>query len=482
MPYFPMRKVVGGHLPAMIAGEAKAPGPWPGRHQPGRWAWLAGKAVFLLLVCQLGLALSAPGVHALTLKQCVELALKNNPDLQKQQMNLELAHSDLSEQKSRNFGKLDMVSSYTHYNLPRTLAPMTPASIMNDPTSVATTEDLFGAGLVYEVALFTGFAQTRSIEIAALQKEMARASLKLSRQQLIYNVKALYVNILAQQSQGKAQASYVKALQRLHDDIAYELKLGKKARVDLLKAAADLEKAKAKMDRIAANIKTMKAALASLIDVERITELEDIDPTRQPMKFIEEDFAGRIKELQRLKVAQLEIEKSKLQIDRVSGEWYPQIVLSMGYGYNFGPNDESNKYSGDWRDQEVWQAGLKLKWNIFDFGTQRSKVQKAKIRERQSRYQQRKTELELRRALQEAATKINTALTEFNSAKAELAMTRETEAIEQMRFKQGAADINDLLYAKARNQLALSRFINAGYSYMISRFYLDYLLESGEDR
>jgi outer membrane protein TolC len=96
--------------------------------------------------------------------------------------------------------------------------------------------------------------------------------------------------------------------------------------------------------------------------------------------------------------------------------------------------------------------------------------------------QRRKTELELRRSLREAVTKINTAKTEFNSAKAELAMTRETEAIEQVRFKQGAADINDLLYAEARNQLALSRFINAGYGFMVSRFYLDYLLESGEKR
>jgi predicted transcriptional regulator len=59
-------------------------------------------------------------------------------------------------------------------------------------------------------------------------------------------------------------------------------------------------------------------------------------------------------------------------------------------------------------------------------------------------------------------------------------MTRETEAIEQVRYDQGAADINDLLYAKARNQLALSRLIAAGYSYTNARFYLDYLLEQGD--
>jgi len=44
------------------------------------------------------------------------------------------------------------------------------------------------------------------------------------------------------------------------------------------------------------------------------------------------------------------------------------------------------------------------------------------------------------------------------------------------------ADINDLLYAKARNQLASSRFIEVGYSYQTARFYLDYLLEQGENK
>lgn len=482
MPYIPMTRAGEGSLPAMIVDAAGAPDESPARGLPGRWLRRAGKVALLLLACQLVLAPAAARAQALTLEQCVKLALKNNPDLQGQRMNLNLARGDLSEQKSRNFGKLDMVSSYTRYNLPRTLAPMTPASIMKNPASVSTTEDLFTAGLVYEVALFTGFAQTRSVEIAALQKETAGARLKLSREQLIYNVKTLYVNILSQQSQGKAQDSYLKALQRLHDDIAYELKLGKKARLDLLKAAADLEKAKAQKYLIVSNIKNMKAALASLLDVERIAELEDIDPTRRPMQFIDDDFAGSIKQLQRLKAAQLEIEKSELQVDRANGGFYPQVMFSMAYGRNFGPNDDSNLDSGEWREQEVWQAGLQLKWNIFDFGAQRAKVRKARARARQSRFQRRKTELELRRSLREAVTKINTAITEFKSAKAELAMTRETEAIEQVRFKQGAADINDLLYAKARNQLALSRFINAGYSFMVSRFYLDYLLESGEDR
>ena len=59
-----------------------------------------------------------PGaVFALSLNECVELALKNNPDLQKQRMNQALAHNDLIGEKSRRFGSIDALASYTHYRV-----------------------------------------------------------------------------------------------------------------------------------------------------------------------------------------------------------------------------------------------------------------------------------------------------------------------------------------------------------------------------
>ncbi len=437
------------------------------------------------ILCQ-SFWIAAPAECAdLTIEKCVELALQNNPDLQRQRLNLKLADEDISDQKSQDFGRLDIVSSYTHYNLPRTLAPMTPGLVTTGPEKVATTENLFNAGIVYEVALFTGFARTRTLEIATLQKEIADKNLKLNREQLIYNVKTLYVNILSLQAQKNAQIAHVEALQRLHDNVTREVQLGKKARVDQLKTAADLKNAEAQQTRIEANITIMKASLANLLGVEPLAKLKDVtlSPKLIDSEMVrEQDFTGELADLKRLQSAQLSIEKNTKLIQKEGGALYPQIVLNAGYGQNFGPNDSSNESSGDWENQETWQAGLNLKWNIFDFGSTKAKLRKARIRESQSRHDRTKTELELKRALKEAVTKINTAVTDYNSAQAELALTKETETIEELRFSQGAADINDLLAAKARNQLAESRFIAAGYNYKTARFYIDYLLENGENR
>jgi len=422
-----------------------------------------------------------PGASSgLTIEEAVALALENNPDLQKQQMNRALSEEDLSGKKSQNFGKIDLVASYGHYNLPRTLAPLTPASIFKDPTAVPTTEDLFATGIMYEVPLFTGFAQQRSVEIAALEKEMAGAAIKLSREQLIYNVKTLYINILSLQAQEKAQRGYHKALHGLYDDISLEVKLGKKARVEQLKAAADLENARVKTQQIRGNIRIMKASLASLLNIDTVTTLEDFSV--EMLVPGETEHNKKIQKLERYRSATLDMEKKTMLVEKSNAAYYPQITFNSFYGQNFGPNDSSNLNDGDWNNQEVWQAAVNLKWTVFDFGSRKTTRQMAAIREQQSQRERLKTELELKRSLSEAMTKIDMAIDAFHSAETELALTRETEIIEQTRFDIGATDLNDLLYAKARNHLALSRSITAQYTYQSARFYLDYLLENGENK
>ena len=424
---------------------------------------------------------SFPGASSgMTIDEAVALALENNPGLQKQQMSQAVSEQELSRIKAQKFGKIDAVTTYGHYNNPRTLVPLTPVSILADPEAVPTTDDLFISGIMYEVPLFTGFAQQRSVEIAELEKEMAGVALKLSREQLIYNVKTLYVNILSLTAQQKAQEGYHTALQHLYDDIVLEVKLGKKARVDQLKAAADQENSRVKVQQTSGNIKIMKASLATLLNSGTISTLEDSFMEVQTLGGTE--YSKDIEELDRYRSAVLDVEKKSRLEEKSSAAYYPQIVFNGFYGLNYGPNDSSNVNEGDWNNEEDWRAVVNLKWTLFDFGSRKASKQKAAIQKQQSRRDRLITELELKRSLTEAVTRIELAIDDFHSAETELALTRETERIEQTRFDKGAADVNDLLYAKARNQLALSRSIAARYNYQNGRFYLDYLLENGEDK
>ena len=441
---------------------------------------MAKKIFKFILLIQIIVVFLIGKISAFTMEEAVSLALTNNLNLQKQQMNRKFSENDLSEKKAQNFGKIDLISSYTHYNRPRTLVPMTPALIIGGSSAVPTTKDLFVTGIMYEIPIFTGFAQKRSVEISALQKEIIGSVTKLTREKLIYNVKTLYVNILALQAQKEAQYLYVKALHGFYNVIAQEVELGKRARVEQLKAAAEVENAKAQESRIYGNIKIIKATLAGLLNIDEVPALEKI--TINIIPYVENDYSREIKNLEQYRTKKFNVEKNEKLVQKNKAAYSPKIAFNTFYGQTFGPNDSSNPNDGDWENQEVWQVSVNLKWNVFDFGSKKSIIQKAEISKQQSHLEKCNTEIEIKKSIIKANIEIETAIDMYYSAKAELAMTREMEVIEQIRFDNGAININDLLYARARNQQALSSFINAGYTYRNAQFYLDYLLENGESK
>ena len=426
----------------------------------------------LLLLSSLAL-----NVSALTLDEAIDTALNNSTDLKKISMNVDAAKSDVKEKKSANFGRVDLLASYTHYNIARTLAPLTPASMTPD---IATTQDLMSAGVAYNVELFSGMATTRSIEIAAIQKEVAKNLKKLTKEQLIYNVKTLYVNILALKAQREAQSLYAKALESLHKDILLRVELGNAAKLDELKSSADLNRALSKLQEIQSNIEILKATLASVMMVDSISDLEPITIDLANVDMNKENYQETLAKTTKIKVAELDIQKKEKLKEKASAMYYPKISFSAYYGQSAGINDDTNPNSGDFENQEIWQAGVDLKWNIFDFGKTSSLNQKSKIAQMQSRLDSLKTKRDLERSLSEALSKIELSIKSYESAQSELSLMEETQKIEQLRYDNGASDINDLLYAKARYQLAKSSFINAKYNYQNAKNYLDYLLEKGQ--
>jgi len=146
-----------------------------------------------------------------------------------------------------------------------------------------------------------------------------------------------------------------------------------------------------------------------------------------------------------------------------------------GYvGYNYDTDDNSlNK-------ENLWQIGLNLKWNIFDFGKNSAKIQQAKIAKLQATLQKEATTEGFKKLIAKALNKIETALAEYQTNISKLNLLQESQKIEDVRYNAGVSTLNDLLLAKSKTQLAKSKLIQSKYEYQNGIYYLDYLLEKGE--
>jgi len=407
-----------------------------------------------------------------TLDELIQYASKHSTVVKQSQAEIERAQIKSEESRVGQYGSFDLVGDYTHYNTPRTLMPLTPTIIASGP--ITTTKDLFSAGIAYNVPLFTGFAHTRQIEIDDVAQQMSMAKAKLTKEQLVYNIRSLYLSILAQKEILKAQYAYTQALKKLTKQIAYEVEVGKKAKIDLFKAQSDSRASQTQQEILSSNIEMTKATLSSLVGkkVGKVTPLRI--KVKKPRYFVNKLYVETSR-LAKVEMEDMALTKADKMIAKSRSAKLPQINLSSYVGKNYG-EDLASK---DWDNETLWQVGVNVKWNLVDFGKRDLGVQQAKIAKMEATFKKEQTLLDLRKLLTQGVEKIKQSYAEYLGNSAQLRLSKKSEDIEKVRYENDVATLNDLLLAKSKRQLAQAKLIESKYNYKKSIYYLDYLLERG---
>jgi outer membrane protein TolC len=409
-------------------------------------------------------------IHSTTLQELIDIGVQNSAILEKSDLQIELMEEKRKESKAKKFGEFDLVGSYNHYNLPRTLAPIVPSSL--SPTStVETTKDLFSTGISYSVPLFTGGALEQQIDIDKLSKVALQKRKNLTKEEFIYNIRSLYLSGLSIQDLILAQNEYINTLEKLKEIINFSVEAGKKAKIDYIKIDTTIKSARGNLDSLNSNLKMIKNTLMAITHIENIDQLEPIGVNiNQDIDRVDDiDFNS----LDRFQLQDLEIEKSEKKEIQVKGSLEPQLAVNGYFGYNYDIDDSLSK-------ENLWQIGVNLKWDIFDFQRGDAKRQQAKIAKLQAVIQKKKLSEDFKKLLAKALNNIENSIAQYNTNLAQLNLLEETQKIEKARYDAGVATLNDLLLAKSKTQLAKSKLIESQYKYQNGIYYLDYLLERGE--
>jgi len=409
-----------------------------------------------------------------SLNELINYAKTHATVVQNAQLDAKLSKLKKKQSQANQFGELDIVGSATMYNLSRTLIPLTPA-IIQSGTHVITSKEIYSAGASYTLPLFTGFAQKQEVEISQMAAKMSQIKAKLTNEELIYNIRSLYLSILALQENLKAQDAYIKALDTLTKLIENEVTLGKKAQVDALKAKTDYEAAKLQRASIENNIALTKSSLSVLVGKE-VTELEAIefDITQQEEDL--ETLLAHVSGLKKVEVEELAVQKAQKGIKKSESQNWPQLQLAAYAGKNFAEDESTNVFD----NETLWQVGVNLKWNIFDFGKTTAAIESAKISKLKEDVAKKDTLRKLEKSLKDAYSTMQLHYKEYLSNTAQYKLAKESASIESVRYENDAATLNDLLLAKAKAQLALSGVIMSKYNYQKSKYYIEYLMERGD--
>ncbi len=408
-----------------------------------------------------------------SLDSLINYALKHSTVIKQNKAQAELSKLKRDESKASKYGEFFISAEVNHYNSPRTLAPLTP-SVMTSKTPITTTKTIYSTALIYSVALFTGFAQTRQVEIDDIAKSIAKIKLRLTKEQLVYNIRSLYLSILSLQDLLTAQKSYTFSLEKLKEQIEVAVKVGKKAKIDLLKAEANLQSSKTAQEITKSNIEILKANLSSIVgkEVKNFVSF-DIDvkkPKQSPKKLY-----TKISSLRAVKIDDMSIKKASKMIQKSKSSKYPQVDLNSYIGKNYGEDIGVN----GWDDETLIQTGIRIKYSLFDFGKRDINIQKATIQKIEAKLKKQKTLLDIKKEIAKTVAKINSGYYRYIGYLKQLELSKKSEDIESVRYDSGVSTINDLLLAKSNTKFAQAKVIQAKYDYKKSLYYLDYILEKG---
>lgn len=318
---------------------------------------LLGPVIGLFILSQTVLA--AP--LALSMDECVALALKNNYDMLYAKSSREKYYWAVNEAKSNKGVAVTYTHTDEHYD-----APPSSSSKYSSGKS-----DYFENQFSLSLPIYSGGKLENQIKQAQMDLKVADLNISATQQQLRQTVVTDYLTVLQYRNEIEVDQDTVTNYQEHVDLVQKKFDLGMVAKTDVLSSQVDLAGAQDTLIKAQNNYNNAVAALNNAIGLPHDTELTLID------KLNYEKYPLTLKEcLQQAEINRPEIAQYRA---KVASAKYGVSIAKSGYA----PTVDLTA-SQDWYDSHFagtqnsnWLVQLTTSLNIFDSGLTHAKIKAA---------------------------------------------------------------------------------------------------------
>jgi outer membrane protein TolC len=391
-------------------------------------------------------------VRILTLKECLDLALKNNPTISFNREKVNELVQDYNSARSNLFPAISL-SAYADWVDPNRLSP---------GGGAITTELFSQENLALAKAkqiIFDGFKTYYDMKGAKIGKQAQEEAVRGTRQEVLSQVSQAYYRLLeAKEILGVADES--KKQREGFRNMAEELlKAGKTTKLDFLRADSQVIEADQTIVQAQNNIILAKSILKKTMGLrdEEGIEIPGETPKTSPEPLDESALWDKVKEKNSdLRKINLDLDRAKANISSARADYSPVISFQAGYGYR-------NRDVGGTADEYIY--GFYLDYPIFSGGATKAKVGKTQSVYLQLQDSRRVLLDQLRVDLNSALSQIRDALKGMEAARSAVGVNQEAYDATMAMYQAGKLTSLDVL----KGQVDL---INSEASY--ARYYADY--------
>ncbi|WP_374949088.1 TolC family protein [Mucilaginibacter sp.] len=430
-----------------------------------------------------GLALAAPAfAHSqttdttLSLQQCIDIAIKNNLDVKKSELQLATAKVNANQAKE--------------YLLP-TINGQVDHSISNgrgiDPSTNTYLNQSFKSGnykLNSDLTLFSGLQNLNNIKQTSLAYQAGRMDFQQAKDQVTINVITAYLMVLDNtellnqvKNQLAVSKQQVSRLQILEKEGA------NKTPQDLSDLKGQYADNQLAVVNTGNTLKTSKLNLLQILNIpysDRVG-LEALNAeslSKQTPNSADQVYNVALNQLAYIKAATLRRQSAEKGVSVARGALSPTISLFGGLSTNISSSlqiaGQTQSYYDQFKNNYGTNVGISLRVPILNYFQTRNKVTLAKIQLQNTVYVEQTTKVQLRQNVEQAYLNMTSAYERFNVLTSQVEAYTESFRTAEIRFNAGV--LNSVEFVIAKNNLDRSKFnlINARYDCYIYNKILDY--------
>lgn len=409
--------------------------------------------------------------RVLSLEECIEVAIENNLNVKRSQLNLRTAQVNLEQSKAGRYPSLNASGNYG-FNWGRGIDPTTNQFIDQRI-------NFNSVGASTNMPLIQGLQITNGIKQDKLSLEASKKDLEKAENDISLNTASFYLNVifnkeLAENAQFQLESSQ-QQLERTRILVeSGALPLANKLQLESQVATNEVNLINAQ-NNLDLALLSLKQAL--LIPSEQEIDVEipnvPIDQAEIERSSIAELYNEAVANMPEIQSAELRVQSADVGVEVAKGGMYPTVTLSGSLDTRY--SDAAQQFdpvSGDFETIPLstqydnnFSRGLSasLRIPIFNGFSTRSNIQRSKISLQQAEISKKEQENTLYQTIETSYRNAVAAAKTFTASQKQVASLEETLRAVENQYNNGAANFTDYQVAsnnlfQARSDLSRAKF------------------------
>ncbi|HEY9644602.1 MAG TPA: TolC family protein [Coleofasciculaceae cyanobacterium] len=395
------------------------------------------------------------GTQPITLRQAIELAIRNTRSLQQSRLQLERAQAALRESEAQNFPTLQLQSGvgFQVDEQANAVRAITGTTTGFNGTTFNNSTTLNGT-LTATYNLFTAGQRSASIAAARGQVRAQELQLEADTEQLILDVTNNYYDLQQADEQVRiSQASLTEAQRSLRDAQALE-RAGVGTRFDVLQAEVDVANAQQDLTQQISAQEIARRQLVQQLSLSQSIDISAADPIDVAGLWdltLQDTIVLAFKNRAELEQQLVQREIAQQNRRGALAQLAPQISLSASYGF-LRTLDSSTSPNFDGFLSNA-RAQIGLNWNIFDGGAARAQARQAESNIAIAENQFASNREQIRFLIEQAYSTLRSSYDNIQVTSRAVLLATESLRLARLRFQAGVGTQTDVL----QQQTALTR-------------------------